>query len=334
MRGGNARMKAAVYVKRGGRDVVAIADIEKPAPKDNEVLIEVRAAAVNPLDCFHMPGVARVGVDVAGKVEAVGKNVSRFKAGNEVLGACLRNPQGWSFQAWTSQGAFAEYACIPASVLVAKPANVAFEQAACVPVAGLTALQGLRDKGRVRAGQKVLINGAAGGVGTFAVQIAKFFGAEVTGVCSTRNLEMVHSIGADQAIDYTQKDLTTMGERYDLIFDCIGNHSLSSCRRVLSQKGILVLVGDKGGRGVSGMLARMLGALILSRFVSQRLITLLAKPSREDLAALADLLATGKLIPVIDKRYSLSEVPEAIAYLKEGHVRGKVLITCSVATGC
>jgi NADPH:quinone reductase-like Zn-dependent oxidoreductase len=327
-------MKAAVYVKRGGRDVLEIAEIERPTPKDNEVLIEVRAAAVNPLDCFHMPGVARAGVDVAGKVEAVGKNVSQIKAGDEVFGACLRNPQGWSFQAWSSQGAFAEYACIPESELVAKPASVSFEQAACVPLAGLTALQGLRNKGRVRAGQKVLINGASGGVGIFAVQIAKSFGAEVTGVCSTKNLDMVRSIGADQAIDYTQKDFTNMGERYDLIFDCVGNHSLSACRRVLSPNGILVLVGDKSGRGISGMLARTLGALILSRFVSQRLITLLAKPSGEDLAALANLMAARKLIPVIDKRYSLREVPEAIAYLKEGHARGKVLITCSVATGC
>ncbi len=322
-------MKAAVYTRYGPPDVVQITDVEKPSPKDNEVLIEVRAASVNPLDWHFMrgtpyfvrilagllkPKITRLGVDVAGQVEAVGRNVTQFKPGDEVFGAC--------------RGAFAEYACTSESALVIKPDNVTFEQAASVPVAAFTALQGLRDKGRIQPGQKVLINGAAGGVGTFAVQIAKSFGADVTGVCSTRNVDMVRSIGADQVIDYTQQDFTKSGQHYDLIFDCVGNHSLSACRRVLNSKGIYIPVGGPGGRWMIGLLARWITALVLSRFVSQKLVIMfLARPNKEDLTIMRELMEAGKVTPVIDKRYRLSEVPEAIRYLEEGHARGKVVIT-------
>ncbi len=322
-------MKAAVYTRYGPPDVVVqIADVEKPIPKDNEVLIQVRAASVNPLDWHFMrgtpyfvrimtglrkPKITRLGVDVAGQVEAVGGNITQFKPGDEVFGSC--------------RGAFAEYACTSESALVAKPNNVTFEQAASAPVAAFTALQGLRDKGQIRPGQKVLINGAAGGVGTFAVQIAKWFGADVTGVCSTRNVDMVRSIGTDHVIDYTQEDFTKRGQRYDLIFDCVGNHPLSACRRVLNPKGIYVMVGDRSGRGMIGLLSRLIAALVLSWFVSQKLVTFLARPSKADLSIVRELMATGKVRPVIDKRYRLNEVPEAIRYLEEGHARGKVVIT-------
>jgi NADPH:quinone reductase-like Zn-dependent oxidoreductase len=333
-------MKAAVYTRYGPpEEVVQIKDVEKPIPKDNEALIRVRAASVNPLDGglvkgagrimtgLRKPKVTRIGVDVAGQVEAVGRNVTQFKPGDEVFGACIRDPQASSVKVWICQGAFAEYACAPELALVLKPPNVTFEQAASAPVAALTALQGLRDRGKIQPGQKVLINGAAGGVGTFAVQIAKSFGAELTGVCSTRNVDMVRSIGADRVIDYTQEDFTQMGQRYDLFFDCIGNHSLSASRGVLNPKGIHVMVGDKSGRGMGGLLARLIAALLLSWFVSQKWVTFLARPSKEDLAVLRDLMAAGKVAPVIDKCYSLSEVPEAIRYLEEGHARGKVVVT-------
>src|SRR5205814_456987 len=275
-------MKAAVYDRYGPPDVVQIADVDKPVPADNEVLIKVRAASLNPVDGHLMrgplplrlmtglgkPRSGRLGVDVAGQVEAVGRNVTQFKPGDEVFCVCIRDPQGSGVRVWIPQGAFADYACVPESVLVMKPDNVTFEQAASAPVAAFTALQGLRDKGQVQPGQKVLINGAAGGVGTFAVQIAKSLGAEVTGVCSTRNVDMVRSIGADHVIDYTQQDFTKPGQRYDLIFDCVGNHSLSACRRVLNPKGILIMAGDLSGRGMTGLLARLITALVLSRFVS------------------------------------------------------------------
>jgi NADPH:quinone reductase-like Zn-dependent oxidoreductase len=326
-------MKAAVYTRYGPPDVLQIRDVEKPVPRDTEVLIRVRAASVNPLDWHFMRGTPyflrimaglskpkdkRLGVDVAGEVEAVGRNVTQFKPGDEVFGAC--------------RGAFAEYACTSESALVMKPGNVTFEQAASVPVAAFTALQGLRDKGQIQPGQKVLINGAAGGVGTFAVQIAKSFGAEVTGVCSTRNVGMVRSIGADQVIDYTQEDFTKSGQRYDLLFDCVGNHSLSACRRVLNPKGIYIAVGGPVGRWMIGVLARMIKALVLSWFVSQTLAMVLAKPSQEDLTLMRGLMEAGKVTPVIDRRYRLSEVPEAIRYLEEGHARGKVVITLEYRT--
>src|SRR6266852_4944792 len=320
-------MKAAVYTRYGPPDVVVqIKEVEKPVPKDGEVLIEVRAASLNPLDGHLMrapfplrlmtglrkPKNTRLGVDVAGQVEAVGRNVTQFKPGDEVFGAC--------------RAAFAEYACASESRLVMKPNKVTFEQAASIPVAGLTALQGLRDKGKIQPGQKVLINGASGGVGTFAVQIAKSFGADVTGVCSTRNVDMVRSIGADQVIDYTQEDFTKSGQRYDLIFDLVANHSVLACRRVLNPKGIYIMAGALSGRLI-GFLAFPIKALVLSRFVSQKFVVFIARSSKEDLTIMGELIATGKVTPVIDKRYRLSEVPEAIRYLEEGHARGKVVIT-------
>ena len=225
-------------------------------------------------------------------------------------------------------GAFAEYACTSQSALVMKPDNASFEQAAAVPVAGLTALQGLRDKGKIQPGQKVLINGAAGGVGTFAVQIAKSFGAEVTAVCSTRNVEMVRSIGADHVIDYTREDFTKSGQHYDLIFDLVANHSFSARRRVLNPKGIYIGAGIVGlGDSMIRLLAHQITDLVLSRFVSQKFVTFMAKLRKEDLVILGELMEAGKVTPVIDRCYSLSEVPEAIRYLEEGHARGKVVIT-------
>ncbi len=336
-------MRAAVCNRYGPPDVVQITDVEKPVPKDNEVLIEVRAASVNPLDGgsikgrpyivrimtgLRRPKITRPGVDVSGQVEAVGRNVTQFKPGDEVFGVCVSDPQASGAGVWFHrQGAFAEYVCAPESTLAIKPDNVTFEQAASVPVAAFTALQGLRDKGQIQPGQKVLINGAAGGVGTFAVQIAKSFGAEVTGVCSTRNVDMVRSIGADYVIDYTQEAFTNREHSYDLLFDCVGNHSLLACRRVLNPNGICIMVGDLSGRGMIGLLARLATALVLSRFVSQKLVTFLARPSKEDLTIMHDLMKAGKVIPIIDKRYRLSEVPEAIRYLEGRHARGKVVIT-------
>jgi NADPH:quinone reductase-like Zn-dependent oxidoreductase len=320
-------MKAAVYTRYGPPDAIQIMDVEKPVPKDNEVLLEVRAASVNPLDAGLMKGkphsfrllfglrkprLTRPGVDVAGRVEAVGKNVIQFKPGDEVFGMC--------------KGAFAEYACARESRLAIKAESLTFEQAASAPVAALTALQGLRDKGHIQLGQKVLINGAAGGVGTFAVQIAKSFGADVTGVCSTRNVEMVRSIGADQVIDYTQQDFTESGKRYDLIFDCFVNHPLSACRRALNRKGIYLMVGAPPKRWMVGMLAPVIKAVVFSPFLSQKFVVYIARPSREDLTTMGELMACGKVKPVIDKRYKLSEVPEAIDYLEQRHTRGKVII--------
>ncbi len=326
-------MKAIVYQNFGSPDILRCEEIDKPAPRDNEVLIKVRAASVNPLDWKLMKGgpfivrlllglgkpkIKRPGVDVAGQVEAVGSNVTQFKPGEEVFGTCL--------------GAFAEYATSgpPSgmkSALVIKPDNVTFEQAAAAPVAALTALQGLRDKGRIQPEQKVLINGAAGGVGTFAVQIAKSFGANVTGVCSARNVDMVQSIGADRVIDYTQEDFTKSGQRYDLLFDCVGNHSLSACRRVLNPKGVLIMVGAPNDAPLTGLLARLIGALVLSRFVSRKMVFFIARVNKKDLTIVRELMASGKVTPVIDKRYELSEAPAAFRYMQEGHARGKVVIT-------
>ena len=323
-------MKAAIYTQYGPPDIVVqITNVEKPVPKDDELLIKVHAASVNPLDSHLMKGgpyivrvllglgkpkIKRPGVDVAGQVEAVGENVTQFKSGDEVFGLC--------------KGTFAEHVCAPESAVVIKPDNVTFEQAAAVPVAALTALQGLRDKAKIRPGQKVLINGAAGGVGTLAVQIAKFFGAHVTAVCSTRNVDMVRSIGADHVIDYTQQDFTKInpGQCYDIIFDNVGNHSLSACRRLLNPKGINLMVGVLGGRGILSLLTRLVTALVWSRFISQKFICFIAKLNKQDLTLLSELLATGKLTPVIDKCYSLNQVPEAIRYLSEQHARGKVVI--------
>jgi NADPH:quinone reductase-like Zn-dependent oxidoreductase len=336
-------MKAVVYSRYGPPDVLQINEVEKPVPQDNEVLLKVCAASVNPLDEGLMKGGGRLvtgllqpkgvrlGVDVAGKVEAVGRSVTQFKLGDAVFGACIRDLQASALRVWIPQGGFAEYACANESALVMKPDNVTFEQAAAAPVAAFTALQGLRlgglgDEGQFQPGQKVLINGAAGGVGTFAVQIAKSFGAEVTGVSSTRNVDMVRSIGADHIIDYTHENFTKSDQRYNLIFDCIGNHSLSACRRVLNPKGTYVMVGERSGRGMLGILSRLVAALVLSRFVDQKLVTFLARPKKEDLTIMRELMAAGKVKPVIDRRYGLSEVSEAIRYLAKGHARGKVVI--------
>lgn len=320
-------MKAILYRTYGSPDVLRFEDVEQPTPGDGEVLVRIRAASVNPLDWHLMRGEPsvmrpmtgllqpkdpRFGVDLAGEVEAVGTGVTRFQPGDAVFGS--------------SGGAFAEYVCAREKELALKPANITFEQAAAVPVAGLTAQQGLRDRGRVQPGQKVLINGAAGGVGTFAVQIAKSFGADVTGVCSTRNVDMVRSIGADRVVDYSQEDFTRSEQRYDLIFDCVGNRSLFRCRRVLTHQGMYILVGGSRGRWIAPF-PRAIAALLLSRFVSQNLFMMLAKIRAEDLAVMGELLQAGQVTPVIDRCYPLSEVPEAIRYLEEGHARGKVVIT-------
>jgi NADPH:quinone reductase-like Zn-dependent oxidoreductase len=320
-------MKAIVYERYGSPDVLELKEIDTPVVEEDQVLVRVQAASVNPLDWHRMRGRPYVmraseglakpknnglGADVAGRVEAVGRNVTQFQPGDEVFGMSLRT--------------CAEYVCVSEHGLALKPANLTFEQAAAVPVAASTALQGLRDKGQIQPGQKVLINGAAGGVGTFAVQIAKSFGAEVAGVCSRRNVDMVRSIGADQVIDYTREDFTQGGQLYDLIFDSVGNRSLSDCRRVLKPDGFLVVVGAPDGRWL-GPLVRLLKALLLSPFVSQKLVAFLSKRSKDDLVVLKELIEAGKVTPVIDRRYPLSEVPAAIRYLEEGHAQGKVVIT-------
>ncbi len=323
-------MKAIVYHEYGSPDVLHLEDIAQPVAGDGEVLVRVLAAAVNPGDwdvlqgtpyvLRPMTGVRRpknkvLGLAVAGRVEAVGSKVSKFRPGDEVYGE-------------TRWGGFAEYACVSEDALAAKPSNLTFEQAAAVPVVGVTALQGLRDAGRVRPGQKVLIYGASGGVGTFAVQIAKTFGAEVTGVCSTTNVDLVRSIGADHVIDYTREDFTAAGPRYDVIFDNVGHRSLSDCRRALTAKGTFIPNSNKGGgRWIGGYLARALRALALSPFVSQRLRPFAATSKSEDLVVLTGLIEAGKVTPVIDRTYPLSETAKALSHYGEGHTRGKVVIT-------
>jgi NADPH:quinone reductase-like Zn-dependent oxidoreductase len=334
--GSGEPMQAIVYDGYGTADVLRLAAIEKLLPLDHQVLVRVRAAAANPLDWHYMRGTPyimrldsgllkpksnRVGVDVAGEVVAVGKNVTRFKPGDRVFG--------------TGRGAFAEYVLASEKNLVLKPASVSFEQAAAVPIAALTALQGLRDKGHIRAGQKVLINGASGGVGTFAVQIAKSFGAEVTGVCSTRNVELVRSIGADHVIDYTKEDFTQGDVQYDLILDNVGNHPLLAVRRAMSPGGNYVLIGG-GGPDAGKWLGPMLGpikGLLLSPFVSQQFGMLLAEINKDDLAVMSDLMEANKVRPVIDRRYPLNEVPDAIRYLETGRARGKVIISLAPDDG-
>jgi len=323
-------MKAILHCEYGGPEVLKLEDVEKPTPTDNQILVRVRAASVNPLDLtirgpwplrpifgMRKPKDTRLGVDYAGTVEAVGKNVTQFKPGEEVFGG--------------KDGALADYVCALADrSVVLKPANMTFEQAAAVPVAAITALQGLRDKGKIQAGQKVLVNGASGGVGTFAVQIAKSFGTEVTGVCSTRNVDLVRSIGADHVIDYTKEDFTKTGQRYDLIFDLVGNHSFSERRRVLNPNGICVMAGVGGAGWHDGMgmrLAGELNSLAWSRFTSQKFVAYIAAFNKADMTILADLMQSGKITPVIDRTYKLSELPAALAYLEQGHARGKVVIT-------
>ena len=320
-------MKAIVHQEYGPPDLLACEDIPKPARGDSEVLLRVRAASVNPLDWHSVRGLPYAlrignglrtpkksvpGVDVAGVVEAIGVGKPHFRPGDEVFGVC--------------KGACAEYACAKADRLVPKPAKLTFEQAAAVPVAALTALQSLRDRGRVKDGQSVLIVGASGGVGTFAVQIAKALGAVVTGVCSTRNVDLVRSIGADDVIDYTRDDFTRSGQHYDLIVDMAGTHSLSECRRALTPRGTYVVVGAPSGKWIAGP-DRFLRALLLSVFVPQRIVPFVASANNADLVTLKDLLEAGQVTPVIDRRYSLTQVPQAIAYLEQGHARGKVVIS-------
>jgi NADPH:quinone reductase-like Zn-dependent oxidoreductase len=313
-------MKAIVYERYGSPDILELRDVEKPSVTDDGVLVRIRAASTNPYDWHFMRGKPlftrlmfglfrpkdhRLGADLAGEVEAVGKDVTRFRPGDSAFGE--------------GAGAFAEYACVPERWLARKPTNLTFEQAAAVPMAANTALQGLRDGGRIQAGQKVLIHGASGGVGTFAVQIAKSFGAEVTGVCSTKNVEMVKKIGADHVVDYTRDDFTRGETRYDLMLDTIGDRSLRACRRVLAQKAVYVFIGGRMSHLASTMLARP--------FVSQDVKAVVAKRSSADLEFLAGLIEAGKVAPVIDRTYPLSEVPAAIRYLEGGHARGKIVIT-------
>ena len=323
-------MKAITHCEYGGPEVLKVEEIEKPVPNDNQVLVKVRAASLNPLDLtirgplllrplfgLRKPKDTRLGVDYSGTVEAVGKNVTNFKPGDEVFGG--------------KNGAIAEYVCVLADrAVVLKPANMTFEQAASVPVAAITALQGLRDKGHIQSGQKVLINGASGGVGTFAVQIAKSFGTEVTGVCSTRNVDLVQSIGADHVIDYTKEDFTKTDQRYDIIYDLVGNHSFSERRRILGPNGICVMAGIGGAGWHEGFATRLLGELngyLRSRFVSQKFVAYIAQFNKADMSVLADLMQTGKMTPVIDKTYKLNETADALRYLETGHARGKVVIS-------
>ncbi len=324
-------MKAIVYRCYGSPDVLQLEDVAKPVAGDDEVLVKVHAAAVNPLDWHYRSGTpyfmrldtglgrpksVRLGVDFAGTVEAIGKNVKQFRPGDEVFGG--------------RTGAFAEYVTIRADrALVLKPTRLTFAQAAAVPIAAITALQALRDKGQIQAGQQVLINGASGGVGTFAVQLAKSFGAEVTGVCSTRNMEMVRALGADHVIDYTKQDFTQGEQRYDLIVDMVGNHSLLDYKRVLNPQGNFVIVGATGGPEDTrwlGPLANPIKAWFLSPFVKQKFGLMIAELKQTDLALLGDLMQAGKVTPVIDRTYTLSELPEAMRYLELGHARGKVVI--------
>ena len=323
-------MKAIVRSKYGSPDVLELREIEKPAVEDDHVLVRVHAASVNAGDWHSMRGKpyiirlmlgglfkprtknAVLGGDLAGRVEAVGGNVTEFQPGDEVFGMSIRT--------------FAEYVSVRQVGIVRKPANLTFEQAAAVPVAAITALQGLRDKGHIRPGQKVLINGASGGVGTFAVQIAKSFGADVTAVCSPRNVDMVRSLGADRVIDYTREDFTRDGQQYDLIFDVAGNHPFSECRRVLSPNGTLVMAGQSGRKKIS--ILPLLTAPLVSRLRrKQKLVSFIAKRNKEDLTLLKELMEAGKVTPVIDRQYTLSEVPAALRYLGEGHARGKIVIT-------
>jgi NADPH:quinone reductase-like Zn-dependent oxidoreductase len=323
-------MKAIVQDRYGSADALKLEDIGVPAPGDDDVLVRIHAAGVDP-GVWHLvtglPYLVRLigygyrprkapvrGMDLAGRVEATGKNVTGLQPGDEVFGTC--------------NGSFAEYACAREDKLAPKPANLTFEQAAAVPVSGCSALQGLRDKGEVRAGQRVLIVGASGGVGTFAVQLAKAFGAEVTGVCSATKIDLVRSIGADHVVDYTREDFADGRRHYDLILDAGGRRSPSHLRRALTPEGTLVIVGGEGGgRWVGGFQRQILWAPILSLFVSQKLRSLTATEPKEDLQVLRELIEDGKLAPVVDRTYPLAEVAEAIRYLHDGRARGKVVVT-------
>lgn len=326
-------MKAIVQDRYGPPDVLELREVDTPVAAGNEVLVRVHAAALNAYDWHVMRGDPRMsrmtfglgrpkarirGRDFAGRVEAVGAQVKRFRPGDEVYGDLGH-----------ANGAFAEYVCVPDDMVASKPVNLTMEQAAAMPLAGITALMGLRDQARTQPGQRILVNGASGGVGTFTVQLAKSFGADVTGVCSTRNVDLVRSLGADQVIDYTRDDFTRDGRRYDVVFDLVGNRSLADHRRALTPTGTLILSGGgvfEGGSliGPAGLIMR--GQLV-SRFVRYRLLTLDAKPGRENLAALSDLAEAGKITPVIDRTYPLRGVPDAIRYLEGEHARAKVVIT-------
>ncbi len=319
-------MKAIVYTQYGSPDVLQLKEVEKPAPNDGEILVKIHAASANPLDWHLMraspffvrlegglrkPKDPRLGADIAGRVEAVGNNVTQFQPGDEVFGA------------WT--GSFAEYASVPENRVALKPTKSSFEEAAAIPVAAITALQGLRDKGQIQSRQKVLVNGASGGVGTFAVQIAKSFGTEVTGVCSTRNLDLVRSIGADHVIDYTQADFTKNGQHYDLIYDAVGNRSVSDYKRALNPNGTCVIAGFQN---LPRLFEHMVLGPLRSRTGNKKVGLMgIAKMNQKDLVFVKELLEAGKIVPVIERRYPLREVPEAIRYLEEGHARGKVVIT-------
>ncbi|HEV2376367.1 MAG TPA: NAD(P)-dependent alcohol dehydrogenase [Streptosporangiaceae bacterium] len=322
-------MKAIRYHRYGPPDVLEFTDADMPAVGDDDVLVRVKAASVNPLDWHFMRGTPyllrgqaglsrpkdpRLGVDMAGVVTEVGRNVTGFRPGDEVFGA--------------GTGAFAEYLSIRHDKAIApKPASLTFEQAAAVPVAGFTALQALRDKGHVRPGSKVLINGASGGVGTFAVQVAKALGTEVTAVCSARNVATARSLGADRVIDYTQEDFTQAARNQDVMLDIAGTRTLAERRRVLARKGTLVFVGGPDGGAWLGPMLGLVGMLMAGPFVSQRMVAFLAHNSKDDLVVLSGLITGGKVTPVIDRAYSLSEVPAAIRYLEEGHAQGKVVIS-------
>jgi NADPH:quinone reductase-like Zn-dependent oxidoreductase len=323
-------MKAIVYSEYGSPDVLRLAEIEKPAPKENQVLVKVRAASVNPLDWRFLRGQPRIvriagkpknripGGDLAGQVEAVGARITQFRPGDEVFGTC--------------NGTFAEYACVKENRIMRKPPALPFEQAAAIPVAMFTAVQALRDKGRLQPGQSVLIVGAAGGVGTFTVQVAKALGGIVTGVCSTRNVELVRSIGADHVIDYTRGDYTLSEERYDLVLQVAGNRKMPELRRLVAAGGTFVAIGGGVGRDESGtdgmleVLGLLIGGNLLSRFRRQRAFMLLAHARPSDLVFATELIAAGKLKPVIDRTYPLAEAAEAIRYLEAGHARGKVIV--------
>jgi NADPH:quinone reductase-like Zn-dependent oxidoreductase len=320
-------MKAIVYSAYGSADVLNMIDVEKPTPADNEVLVNIRAASINAPDWRIMSGhpyvmrlmfgvrkpKIRPGTDMAGVVEAVGKNVTQFKPGDAVFGVC--------------RGAFAEYGCTKESRLVAKPDNVTFEQAAAAPICGFTALQGLRDHGHLQPGQRVLVNGASGGVGTFAVQIAKVLGAHVTAVCSTHNVEMVRSLGADRVIDYTQTDFTKETQTYDIIFENAGNHGAKSYQRILTPTGISVMAGVPHNMSMLALMKHMMTAIVLSRLGKQKFLPFIAKSNQPDLSILAEMMATGRLTPAIDRSYPLSETAEAMRYVDTGHARAKVVIT-------
>jgi NADPH:quinone reductase-like Zn-dependent oxidoreductase len=319
-------MKAIVFTRYGSPDVLEFKDVATPTPADNEVLIKLCAASLNPLD-WHimrgkpffirlMTGLFRpkhniLGCDIAGRVEAVGVQVKQFHPGDEVFGGC-------------QTGGFAEYVCVSEDKLALKPAHISFEDAAALPVAAITALQGLRDRGQIKPGQRVLIDGASGGVGTFAIQIAKSFGTEVTAVCSTRNASRARSLGADRVIDYTQEDFTRNGQHYDLIFAPNAFHSIFAYRRALNRDGICVKTG--GNASFHGMLMDMLLGPLLSKIGSKKTYSLLARIANNDLVTLKDLVEAGKIAPVIDRSYPLSDAPEAIRYLEEGHAQGKVVL--------